>query len=139
MAELSLSGSCLCGDVEYEIAGTQTDFWHCHCERCRKATGTGHASNLIFMPVELRFTRGEENIARFKVPDAKFFTNVFCTHCGSRLPNYSTERGFAVVPAGSLDSDPGVQAGGRIFKGSAASWSCGDSDLPEFEKYAPRD
>ena len=138
MAELNLKGSCLCGDVEYEITGLQTDFWHCHCERCRKATGTGHASNLIFAPAELTFTKGEEYVARFKVPDAKFFTNVFCTHCGSRLPNYSVERGFAVVPAGSLDSDPGVTAGGRIFKGSAASWSCSDSDTPEFEKYAPR-
>ena len=138
MGELSLKGSCLCGEVEYEVHGTQTDFWHCHCKRCRKATGTGHASNLIFAPAEVRFTRGEDNIARFKVPDARFFTNVFRTNCGSRLPNHSIERGFAVVPAGSLDSDPDVKAGGRIFKGSATSWSCGSDDMPEFEEYAPR-
>ena len=36
-------GSCLCGTVSYEITGTPFDFFHCHCQRCRKANGTGHA------------------------------------------------------------------------------------------------
>lgn len=46
----TLMGSCLCGSVEYEVTGEAQRFYHCHCQRCRKATGKGHASNLLMTP-----------------------------------------------------------------------------------------
>ena len=139
MSEMTLKGSCLCGEVAFEASGNAMNFFHCHCGRCRKATGSGHASNVLMSPATLRFTRGEDRVRRFKVPDAKFFTNVFCENCGSRLPNYSEERGFAVIVAGSLDDDIDLRPNGRIFTGSAASWSCGGDDIPAFDTYPPRD
>ncbi|MCS2609289.1 GFA family protein [Halomonas sp. wenzhen-202101] len=33
---MALSGSCLCGGVQYEITGPLTDIYHCHCSMCRK-------------------------------------------------------------------------------------------------------
>jgi len=48
MQHLNLTGSCLCGSVMYKVSGDCEMFNHCHCSRCRKATGTGHASNLLF-------------------------------------------------------------------------------------------
>ena len=41
---------------------------HCHCSRCRKATGTGHASNLFLQPAALRWLSGEEHTRAFKAP-----------------------------------------------------------------------
>src|SRR6202034_265236 len=46
MAESTVKGSCLCGAVKYEVTGEPKRFYHCHCSRCRKVTGTGHASNM---------------------------------------------------------------------------------------------
>ena len=86
MSETILKGSCLCGAVMYEVGGEPQRFYHCHCSRCRKATGTGHASNLFLQPGELKWLRGEEQIRTFKVPEAERFTNTFCATCGSRLP-----------------------------------------------------
>ena len=54
MTQTTLSGSCLCGAVRYEATGEPKRFVHCHCSRCRKATGTGHASNLFLQPGALR-------------------------------------------------------------------------------------
>jgi hypothetical protein len=28
-------GSCLCGDVRYEVTGDAEEMHHCHCSRCR--------------------------------------------------------------------------------------------------------
>ena len=44
MADQLLRGSCLCGAVTYQVQGPFLRFAHCHCPRCCKATGTGHAT-----------------------------------------------------------------------------------------------
>jgi hypothetical protein len=33
-------GSCLCGEVRFEIEGEFERFFLCHCEYCRKDTGS---------------------------------------------------------------------------------------------------
>jgi len=135
MSEVRLSGSCLCGSVQYEIKGDAAKFYHCHCERCRKATGTGHASNIILQDHAMTWNAGEDLLTRYKVPEAERFEVVFCSICGSNLPRVSPEAGIVVVPAGSLDTDPGILPQARIFNGSRADWSCTDPDTPCHDKY----
>ncbi|NNL64322.1 MAG: GFA family protein [Woeseiaceae bacterium] len=136
MSDVHLSGSCLCGSVQYEIAGQDTRFYHCHCERCRKASGAGHASNIILMQAaSVTWIAGEDLLRRYKVPEARRFATVFCRECGSPMPRVSAERGVVVIPAGSLDVDPGIRPEARIFDGSRAAWSCRDEIIPRFERY----
>lgn len=132
MIEPVFRGSCLCGSVQYEISGEPKKFFHCHCQRCRKASGTGHASNLLIKPGKIK---GEELIKAYKIPEAKRFTNRFCSNCGSSMPRYVKETDFIVIPAGSLDSDPTMHPQARIFWDSRADWSCSD-DLPVHAEYA---
>ena len=64
-SQITVKGSCLCGSVQYEVTGETKRFYHCHCERCRKATGTGHASNLLIIPqTSISWLQGEELLAR---------------------------------------------------------------------------
>lgn len=135
MSEVNLSGSCLCGTVCYEIVGDAQGFWHCHCQRCQKASGTGHASNIIMKPDTVRWTAGEEHICRYKLPEARRFATAFCDVCGSPLPRIAPDNSLAVVPAGSLDVDPGFRPQGRIHDGSRAPWSCAGDDLPCHDTY----
>ena len=132
-----MTGSCLCGAVKYEITGEATRFYHCHCQRCRKATGTGHASNLIVQPATLRWQSGEDHVRSFKVPEAQRFTNQFCAHCGARLRRQPQGSDRVVLPAGSLDVDPPIAPQARIFASARASWSCSGDDLPVYPEYAP--
>lgn len=135
MTQTTLRGSCLCGAVKYEVSGEPTRFLHCHCSRCRKATGTGHASNLFLQPGALKWISGEEHVRSFKLPEAKRFTNSFCASCGSRLPRQAAGTDIVMIPAGTLDDEPPVAPQARIFQGSRAGWSCGDDRLPAFEEY----
>lgn len=139
MANLILSGSCLCGAVRYEITGDAGQFWHCHCQRCRKATGTGHASNIIMKPESVDWTSGNDRLQYYKVPDAKRFATVFCRICGSLMPRVAQDLSIAVIPAGTLDDDPGIRPDGRIFQDSRAPWSCISTELPHYDRYPDTD
>ena len=137
MGDIALSGSCLCGSVVYELRGDARRFYHCHCERCRKASGTAHASNIILQLQSITWTAGESLTRSYKLPEAERFTSVFCKTCGAPLPRVY-DGGIAVVPAGSLDHEPGIEPQARIFAGSRAEWSCGGDALPCHDTYPER-
>lgn len=138
MTQSTLKGSCLCGAVQYEASGEAKRFLHCHCARCRKASGTGHATNLFLQPGTLKWLAGEEQLRAFKVPEAKRFTNTFCATCGGRLPRQAQGTDIVLIPAGSLDDESPIAPQARIFGGSRASWSCSGDGLPVFEEYPPQ-
>jgi len=138
MSNVTLKGSCLCGAVKYEVSGEPARFYHCHCTRCRKATGTGHASNLFLQPGTLTWTAGTEQIRSYKVPEAKRFTNQFCATCGGRVPRQAAGTDIVMIPAGSLDEEAPIPPQARIFAGSRAGWSCTGDALPAYPEYAPQ-
>lgn len=128
-------GSCLCGAVTYVVDGQPQGWWNCHCGRCRKARSAAHASNLFLPADELRFTRGEDLLAAYKLPSAQRFTQAFCRTCGSSMPFINRDRGLAVIPSGSLDDDPGLHPQAHIFVGSKAPWFDIADDLPQHAEY----
>lgn len=138
MSQIVLKGGCLCGAVTYEVAGEAKGFYHCHCSRCRKATGTGHASNLFLQPATLKWLGGEEHIRAFKVPEAKRFTNQFCVVCGGRLPRQPAGTEVVVLPAGSLDDEAPISPQARIYTDSRANWSCSGDEVLTYPGPPPR-
>lgn len=135
MTNHMLTGSCLCGAVQYEISGEVQRFYHCHCQRCRKLTGSGHASNLLVTPEGcLTWLAGEELLKRYKVPEAERFYNYFCSQCGSPMPRVVPQLGGVIISAGTLNDEPPIPPGGRIFWDSRAQWSCAD-ELPVHAEY----
>jgi len=82
-----VKGSCLCGSVKYQVTGETKRFYHCHCLRCRKATGTGHASNLLMTPqTSITWLQGEDMLKRYKVPDAESFIIASVSSVADRCP-----------------------------------------------------
>jgi hypothetical protein len=130
-------GSCLCGEVGYEISGTPARMMNCHCGRCRHGRAAAHATNVFYKIDQFHWTRGAELVTEFKVPDARFHTVAFCSRCGGKLPRPSPERGIVVVPAGSLDTDPGIHAQAHIFVADKAPWFDITGPLPRFEGLPP--
>ena len=137
MADMSFEGSCLCGSVKYQLHGEAKRFYHCHCRRCRKASGTGHATNIMVQAEDFTWLQGEPLLKRFKVPDAERFYTQFCSQCGSAMPRAVPEIGMVVIPAGSLDSELSLQPQARIFWDSRTAWSCAGDELPVFAEYPP--
>lgn len=117
------AGSCLCGEVRYEVEGSFERFYLCHCAHCRKDTGSAHAANLFSSSARLTWLSGLASRAVYRLPDTRHVRS-FCTHCGSALP--VSGEGLLVVPAGSLDTAIAITPDGNIFTASRAAW---DHDL----------
>ncbi len=130
-------GSCLCGDVAFEIEGTPVRVMNCHCSRCRRARSAAHGTNVFYSAERLRWTRGQDQVADYVLPGARYFATAFCRRCGGELPRVSGERGVAVVPAGSLDTDPGMQPLAHVFVGSKADWFDITDRLPQHAELPP--
>lgn len=125
------SGSCLCGEVVFEVEGDFENFYLCHCERCRKDTGSAHAANLFSSKAKLRWLSGED---RVRVFDLDGHIKSFCSHCGSALPNIQMDGALLVVPAGSLDSDVPIRPDGHIFMANKANWDTQLENIVTFDR-----
>jgi len=127
-------GSCLCGEVAYEIAGNIGIFQYCHCSRCRKFSGSAHASNLFVAPDQFSWTSGEPFVETYSPEDTKYFATAFCKRCGSSLPWNSKGGRVVVIPAGTLDEHPGIEPSQNIFCASKAEWYKAPSELPAHDE-----
>ncbi len=130
-------GSCLCGGVSFVVTGSPLWSVHCHCTRCRKARGAAFASNVVTRADGVRLLDGEDLLASWKVPEARWFTNAFCRRCGSKVPRICRERDLAIVPMGALDDDPPIRPQAHIFVGSKAPWDVITDDLPQHAAARP--
>lgn len=126
------AGSCLCGEVTFVVEGDFERFYLCHCERCRKDTGSAHAANLFSSSARLRWLSGEESVRTYDFNSTGHIKS-FCVHCGSALPNLQMDGTLLVVPAGSLDSDVPNRPDGHIFTARRANWDTALETVPAFD------
>lgn len=117
-----VSGSCLCGKVAFSVSGPFEAFHWCHCSRCRKDSGSAHASNIFAGRDSVEWMRGEELVKRFELAEAKRFSKAFCTNCGSPVPYLTRNGAVFIVPAGTLNDDPGISPDDNIHWKSRAPW-----------------
>ena len=130
-------GSCLCGEVAYEMSGAPMLMYQCHCSRCRKARSSAHGANLFYKADAFRWTRGESQVVDYQLPTALRFGVAFCKQCGGSTPRVSLARGAVVVPAGALDTDPGMKPMAHIFVASKAPWFDITDSIPQFAELPP--
>lgn len=124
------NGSCLCGEVTFEIDGGFDHFFLCHCSRCRQSSGTAHGANLFSKTAKLKFIKGEDKIKDYLVPNTRFVAT-FCIECGGKLPKDHNGK-MLQVPAGSLSSDVEIRPTAHIFCASSANW---DDSLDSVDRF----
>jgi hypothetical protein len=131
-----LTGHCLCGAVRYEITSQPLGMAYCHCEECRRATGSAFNTTLFIAREGFRIVAGEDALGFHESsPENK---RHFCTRCGSPLfKHYAHNPKFMSVRAGSLDSDPGVRPGVHVWVSEKAPWYEISDDLPQHAQGPP--
>src|SRR6185312_2519724 len=114
-------GSCPCGAVRFEVEGEFERFYLCHCEYCRKDTGSAHGANLFSSSAVLKWVAGEDQVRQFNLPSTRHCRG-FCGTCGSALPVTQMDGKLLKVPAGSLNSEVRIRPDAHIFVSSRAGW-----------------
>jgi hypothetical protein len=136
--ENKITGSCLCGAVEFAATGPFLDFTYCHCGRCRKAVGSAHSAHLFADPKRFAWVSGEKETTLFLAPQAEDYPRRFCNRCGSPVPRLARDGARMAIPAGALDSDPGLRPTKNVFWSLRAPWSRCRHDLPTFALRPPK-
>jgi hypothetical protein len=137
VAELPLTGGCLCGGVRFEVTAPLVSAGYCHCTRCQRRTGTAASAQARIAPGSLRITAGEELVRSFQPPQGS--AKEFCSTCGSALWSRSVEDPDVVaVRLGAFDEDPGIRPSDRQFVAYAAVWEpLPDDGLPRYPERRP--
>lgn len=131
-------GGCLCGAVRYTCAAEPVVAGHCHCEDCRRSSGSGHCSHLGVPGDAVKLT-GETRGFGKAADSGNTVTRYFCPTCGS--PVYSTNsgmQGMMFLRASSLDDPEVFQPAVVVYTSRRPSWDVVGQDLPQFETMPPR-
>jgi hypothetical protein len=137
MAELPLTGGCMCGAVRFEVIEPLLGAGYCHCMRCQRRTGTAASVSAPVAPGSLRLLSGEELVRAYEPGDG--WAKVFCSACGSALWSRHPEDSERVsIRLGAFDGDPGVRPSDRQFVAYAAPWEpLPDDGLPRYPERRP--
>jgi hypothetical protein len=113
-------GKCLCGEIEFEIAGIIPNLYQCHCSQCRKQGGSASNSATIVNKKQFSWKFGENLVTQFK--DKSGFNSHFCSVCGSPVPNKLGDSELVWIPAGALEDSEDLEIVAHLFVGSKAHW-----------------
>jgi len=125
-------GSCLCGLIQFQVLEPFRVVHNCFCRRCRRARSAVHTTNGFTGEAGVSFLAGTGHLKTYKLPEAKYFSQVFCERCGSGMPRVDSSRGIAVVPFGSLDDDPKTGPEDNIYTAYKPEWFQITGTLPCF-------
>ncbi|WP_370981066.1 GFA family protein [Agaribacterium sp. ZY112] len=115
-----MKGACLCGCVSFQLAISDLKIYQCHCEQCRKQTGTASSCGSVIKEQNFKWLSGQDNISRWQKQSG--FTSHFCSTCGSSVANKFRGRPYYWVPVGLLESD-NIDVVINIFSCEKAAWS----------------
>jgi len=124
-------GSCLCGAVDYYAGPLRGPFELCHCNRCRRASGSAYVAGII--TGEVRFVQGQALISKCSLPvetQPPAYRRIFCSRCGSLVPD-PDQSGPQEIAAGSLTPMP-VLPDRHIYAECAPGWAPVEGSLPRF-------
>ena len=128
------SGRCLCGKVSYECYAEPKAIFNCHCEDCRRATGSVFGTNL-FVPEDQVEISGEVS-SYFHISDSgSTMTKQFCAKCGSLLfGKNSAKVNVLSVRAGTVDQLDLIKPSVNVFMESKVPSTSIDKNLNQAAK-----
>lgn len=128
-----IRGSCLCGGVRFEVAPPFLRANHCHCDRCRKHSGTAVCTQARVRKEQFRLLQGAELIRVYGQGEGA--VKAFCLNCGSSLFGGEWPDGEQVsIRLGAFDDDPGIRPQFHTYVDSRAPWDEITDDLPQYRE-----
>jgi hypothetical protein len=123
------TGGCLCGAVRYRLMGIPR-VHYCHCDMCRRATGSAFAVLASISLENISWTKGRPKYRR----SSPLAERGFCVDCGSPLTLiYDGNRPELALHAGTLDAPEQFQPLYNYGASQRLGWVCCGIDLPDLD------
>ncbi len=128
------TGQCLCGEVKYTIFSAPLRMAQCHCDDCKKTSGTGHVSNAFFKQDDVEI-KGKTSSYSSKTDSGSTITRHFCQICGSRLFGFnSAAENIIGVAVGTVKDSAWFKPEFIVYNKRKPSWDFMDESVPTFEE-----
>ena len=132
-----ITGSCLCGDISYEISQNVGDITHCHCIKCRKAHGAAFSSVAKIEDQNFLLRDESQYLKSYESSEGKY--RHFCSNCGSQIYAKRDSTGFIILRLGTLNDDSMTgshyQESKHIWLAEKACWYGTNSSLEEHQEF----
>ncbi len=90
---MTLTSSCFCGEVRFEVTGEPVAMGYCHCASCRHWSAGPVNAFTLWKPETLKVTQGAASIGTYnKTPGS---SRKWCQKCGGHL--FTDHPGFGLV------------------------------------------
>ena len=126
------TGKCLCGEVTYVADGYPIIVAQCHCEECRRLSGTGHTVGAMFYSDAVTLS-GKMNEFNYSSGKGSEVTKAFCANCGSPIYGKNTQiPNHLTLTLGMIDDASGLDVEVVIFESSKPHWEQLGKDVVSF-------
>lgn len=129
-----LTGRCLCGAVRYAYDGEVGAAGYCHCEDCRRVSGSAFGVSVRVAASGFRITAGVPKSFTKLGDSDRQVTRCFCGDCGSplyTLPPLHPDVVF--IKAGSLDDPSAVKPNRQAWVRSRVAWAEIDPEIDAYD------
>ena len=121
-------GHCLCGATGFSFTGPVNWAGHCHCESCRRQTGSAYTTYIGVPRDAVRFT-GKPPAIFTSSPGVE---RLFCGHCGTPIAFRSNRFPDEIhLFAATLEEPDSVSPEFHVFWRERLSWTVCDDELPK--------
>jgi hypothetical protein len=128
-------GGCLCGTIRYEVNAEPQRIHNCHCDTCRKVTGSAFATNIFLAKDDIVITQGKPKSFSHIADSGNTVVKEFCANCGSQLFGQGTGRpGVKNIKVGSIDDASFVQPIANLYVKRALPFIQIDPSLDCFDE-----
>jgi hypothetical protein len=127
----TLTGTCFCRAVRYDVADAFRYAMNCHCSNCRRTTGSAFKPFAGIEREKFAVTQGADKLMIYGDDKAN---DTHCRLCGSLLFSVVRDGAFVHVAMGTLLDDPSIRPARHIFVGSKAPWFTITDDLPQHQE-----
>ena len=132
------AGGCLCGAVRYAVNGEPVRIAQCHCDDCRRVTGSSFATNVFVKKKDLTVLQGTTKSYRHTADSGNTMTKEFCPECGSQLFGWSSGGpGVRSIKVGSIDDASFVEPQIEVFASKALPFTQHPETTKKFERMPP--
>lgn len=130
MISKNIFGHCLCRAIKYRVLAEPTWCGHCHCDDCRRNTGSCMATIIVFDRKAFAVTSGSLK----EYSSSPGVTRSFCENCGTPITYESEYRiGEIHVNIGTLEHPENYPPKFHVNYKEKLSWLTVDDETIRYQ------
>jgi hypothetical protein len=130
MDKSSYTGTCLCGELRYEVCGRFKYLCNCYCRSCQRASGAPYVAWGTADLDDFRVQRGQLRM----VASSPGVERGFCGNCGSCISYaHKSRAGDIDITLATLDQPDQVVPQAHIWLQDKLPWVAIGDELPRYQ------